>query len=130
MLAPAAGFEPTPTALETVTPVLKTGVLPLHYADVWDYLPYLFGVVFLFSFFRLKGTQPWLYPSSIELYLSIQYFSLSLSFSKLQYSTTSHRNPRLDLFQSFCISLFGWCPDFNAVWCWCHRSYIFWLCPI
>ena len=33
-MAPAAGFEPAPTPLDDVTPVLKTGVLPLHYADI------------------------------------------------------------------------------------------------
>ena len=29
-MAGRTGFEPIPAALETATPVLKTGVLPLH----------------------------------------------------------------------------------------------------
>ena len=35
ILAPATGFEPIPAVLDAATPVLKTGVLPLHHADVW-----------------------------------------------------------------------------------------------
>ena len=34
-MAPAVGLEPTPTVLDAVTLVLKTSVLPLHYADVY-----------------------------------------------------------------------------------------------
>ena len=33
-MAGATGFEPVPTALETATQVLKTCVLPLHYAPI------------------------------------------------------------------------------------------------
>lgn len=37
-MAGVAGFEPTPTALDTATLVLKTSVLPLHYTPKQKYL--------------------------------------------------------------------------------------------
>ena len=35
LMAPAVGFEPTPAPLDDATLVLKTSVLPLHYADIF-----------------------------------------------------------------------------------------------
>ena len=43
-MAPAAGFEPTPAPLDDATLVLKTSVLPLHYADS-IYFKYIYSII-------------------------------------------------------------------------------------
>ena len=93
---------------------------PRQFYRVFLYLLTLLTLVFVFL---LYGTQVWLKPlGSIVFKVSIQYFSRSFKSAIEHISMTSKRNPRLDLFHSFCIILFGWCLLRKAVKCSISRS--------